>query len=234
MPAGVRDHDDLELEALRAVDRQEPDDVGALFFGDGLELRRADRAELADEADEALDVGPAELLVRAGEPRQLAQVRVAPPPVPLREDGEVVVVLREDPLAEPLERHARRQSREPVVALAEGTEELRVALRETLRERALEPDEERAPLGRTTEMEQRVVRDPDERRREDGDERLVVVAVVEEAQVREQVDDLLLVVVVASGCAECRQAELAERLLVEPCVGARGEEEHDLARRRLA
>ena len=111
-------------------------------------------SELADEADEALDVGPAQLLVRAGEARELAEVRVAAPTVPLGEDGEVVVVLGEDPLAEPLERDPRGQSREPVVALAEGAEELRVAVGEASGQRPLEPDEERAPLGRAPEVEQ--------------------------------------------------------------------------------
>ena len=91
-----------------------------------------------DEADEALDVGAAQLLVRAREPRELAQVRVAAPAVPLREDGEVVVVVGDDPLAEPLEREARRRVGEPVVALPERAEEPRVALVEVGRQRALE------------------------------------------------------------------------------------------------
>ena len=93
--AGVGDDDDLELEALRAVDREQPDDVGALLLGNRLELGGADDALLANEAHEALDVGAAQLLVRARQPRQLAQVRVAAPPVPLGEHREVVVVVGE-------------------------------------------------------------------------------------------------------------------------------------------
>jgi len=65
------------------------------------------------------------------------------------------------------------------------------------------------------------------------EERLVVVAVVQQPQVVEEVDHLLLVVVVAAGRAEGRQAEGAQLLLVHPRVGAGGEEQHDLARRRL-
>ncbi len=57
---------------------------------------------------------------------------------------------------------------------------------------------------------------------------------MQQAQVGEQVDDLLLVVVVAAGRAEGRQAELAERLLVEARIRAGGEEEDDLAGGRLA
>ena len=148
MPPRIGDHDDLELEPLRAVDREQPDDIGALLLGNGLELGRADRVELADEADEALDVRAAQLLVRAGEARELAQVRVAAAPVPLGEDGEVVVVLGDDPLAEPLERAPRGQSRQPVVALAKRAHELRVALGQAFRDGALEPAEERALLGR--------------------------------------------------------------------------------------
>ena len=83
-------------------------------------------------------------------------------------------------------------------------------------------------------MEQRVVRDPDERRCEHAHERLVVVPVVQQSQVGEQVDDLLLVVVVTAGRAEGRQTELAERRLVEARISPRGEEEDDLPRRRLA
>ena len=91
--AGVGDHDDLELQPLRRVDRQQPDGVGALLLCDRVPLRRPDRLLLLDEADEAFDIGAAQLLVRAREPRQLAQIRVAPAPVPLREHGEVVVVV---------------------------------------------------------------------------------------------------------------------------------------------
>jgi hypothetical protein len=70
-PAGVGDDDDLELEALRGVDREQPHRVRPLLLGDGLELLRPDRLLLAHEADEALDVGPAQFLVRAGEARRI-------------------------------------------------------------------------------------------------------------------------------------------------------------------
>ena len=118
--AGVGDDHHLELEPLGRVNRQQPDGVGALLLGHGVALRRPDRLLLLDEADEALDVGAAQLLVRAREPRQLAQVRVATAPVPLREHGEVVVVVGDDPLAEALEREPRRRFREPVVPLPKG------------------------------------------------------------------------------------------------------------------
>src|SRR5207237_3742967 len=89
----VGDHDHLELEPLRRVDRQQAYRVCALLLRDRLELSRSDRFLLANEADEALDVRAAELLVRAREPHQLAEVRVAAASVPLRENGEVVVVI---------------------------------------------------------------------------------------------------------------------------------------------
>ena len=107
--AGVGDDHDLELEPLRRMDREQPHGVGALLLGDRLELARADRLLLGDEADEALDVGAAQLLVRAREPRELAHVRVAAAAVPLREHGEVVVVLADDALAQPLEREPRHR-----------------------------------------------------------------------------------------------------------------------------
>ena len=71
---------------------------------------RADRVLLGDEADEALDVGPAQLLVRASETRELAQVRVAALPVAAREYGQVVVVLDED--------RSQRSSSESLVELS--------------------------------------------------------------------------------------------------------------------
>ena len=85
------------------MDRQQPDRVGALLLGDGLELRRADGLLVADEPDEALDVGAAQLLVGAREAHQLAQVRVPPLAVPAGEHGEVVVVRRDDLFAQALE-----------------------------------------------------------------------------------------------------------------------------------
>ncbi len=57
---------------------------------------------------------------------------------------------------------------------------------------------------------------------------------MQQPQVGQKVDDLLLVVVVATGRAEGREPELAERLLVELRVGAGREQEDDLARGRLA
>src|SRR5207248_3205813 len=134
----------------------------------------------ADEADEAVHVGAAQLVVRACEPRQLAQVRVAAPPVPLREDGKVVVVRGDDLFAEPLERERARGGDEALEALAEGLEEPLIPWLETFWKRALEPLVER-PLRRSAAQEnERVVRDADQRRSEHGHERLVVIAVVQE------------------------------------------------------
>ena len=72
---GVRDDHDLELEPLRRVDREQPNRASALLLGDGLELLRAERILLADEADEAGDVGAADRLVVAREAPELAEVR---------------------------------------------------------------------------------------------------------------------------------------------------------------
>ena len=229
--AGVGDDDDLELESLGRVDRQQPNGIGALFLGHGVALCGPDGLLLLDEADEALDVGAAQLLVGAREPRQLAQVGVAAAPVPLREHGEVVVVIGDDPLAEALEREPGRRLGEPVVALLEGAQEPRVVGIEIGRQRALEPGEDR-PAGRAPDQEQRVVRDADERGREHAHERLVVVAVLEQAQVGEQVDDLLLTEVAASGGAVGGEARAPQFLLVPLGIRARSEEEDDLTRGR--
>ena len=120
------------------MDREQAHRIGALLLCDGLELARADGLLLRNEADEAFDVGPAELLVRAGEPRKLAHVRVTPAAVPLREHGEVVVVRGDDLLAEPLEGEPRHRLDEPVVALPERAHETLVALGEPGRQRVLE------------------------------------------------------------------------------------------------
>ena len=116
------------------MDRQEPDGVGALLLRDGLDLTRSRRVLLADEADEALDVGPSQLLIGPRKPRQLADVRVAASAVPLCEHGQVVVVLRDDRLDEPLQADRRGERGETVVALAKGAEEPLVALRYALRD----------------------------------------------------------------------------------------------------
>ena len=136
--ARVGDDDDLELEPLRRVDRQQAHRVGAFLLGHRLELRGAERLLVAQEADEALEVRPAHLLVGAREPHQLAQVRVAAAAVPAREHRQVVVVRRDELLAEPLERQPRRGGDEPLVALLERAHEPLVALRERLRQRALD------------------------------------------------------------------------------------------------
>ena len=125
---GVRDHHDLELEPLGGMDREQPDGICALLLGDGVALGRTDCVLLGDEADEPLDVGPSELLERAGETRELAQVGVAALPVSAREDGEVVVVLDENPLAEQLQREPRRALDEPLVALQERPHEAAVVV----------------------------------------------------------------------------------------------------------
>src|SRR5207253_11216902 len=105
------------------------------------------RLALGDEADEALDVRAAQLLVGAREARELPHVRVPPAAVPLREHREVVVVLADDPLAQPFEREPSLRGDEPVEALAECEQQALLAFREPRRKRALEPGEER-PLRR--------------------------------------------------------------------------------------
>ena len=232
--ARVRDDDDLELETLRTVDGEKADSVRALLLGERLDLPGTERLLVVHEADERREIGAADRLVLPREPPQLPQVREAARTVPAREDRQVVVVLREDLLAKPLEPRARRHTNEPLVALQERAQELLLLDRDAFRQRALERGEER-PLGRASaEQHERVVRDADERRRENGGERDVVVAVVQEAEVREQVRDLLLSEVAAARRAVRGEPEPAELLLVHLGVRARGEEDDDLARHRFS
>ena len=212
------------------MDRQQANGVRALLLRDGLALGRAERVLLADEAHEALDVRAAQLLVRACEPRELAQVGVAPLAVPLGEHRQVVVVVGDHTLAEPLQREPRGRRDEPVVPLPECTHELGVALRQRRGHPALDAGEER-PLRRgAADQHQRVVGDADERRGEHRQHGLVVVAVLDQAQVLKEVVHLLLAVVALARRAVGRQVEPAQLLLVPLGVGAGGEEEHDLAR----
>ena len=232
--AGIRDDDDLELEPLRGMDRQQADRVGPLLLGHSVALRRANRLLLGDEPDETLDVGAAQLLVRACKPRELPQVRVAATPVPQRQHREVVVVLGDDLLAKPLEREPGGHLRQTLVALLERQQQPRVAFVEAGGERALDAGEDRPLRGRAPDQHERVVRDADERRGEHGQQRLVVVAVVQQTQIAEQVNDLLLAEVTASRRAVGRQPGGAQLLLVPLGIGARSEEQHDLARSRGA
>ena len=230
----VGDDDDLELESLCGMDRQQPDRVAAFLLGNGFELARPHRLLLGDEADEALDVRAAQLLVGTCETRELAQVRVAAAAVPVREHREVVVVLGDDPLAEQFQRELRREHGEPVEALLKRAQQAGIPLGERRRERLLETREDRSPTRGPTDQHERVVRHADERRGEHRQERLVVVAVVQQPQVREQVDDLLLSEVPAPGRAVRPEPRLAQLLLVPLRVGAGREEEHDLAGLRVS
>ena len=227
VPTGVRDDDHLELEPLRSVDREQAHGIRALLHGDRVTLGRSDRLLLFDEANEALEIRAAQLLVRARDPRQLAQICIPPPPVPLGEYGEVVVVVGDDPLAESFEGKARRGLDQPVVALPERAQEPDIALVEIRRERALEPGEDRPARG-PPDQQQRVVRHADEGRREHRHECFVVVAILKQAEIREQVDHLLLAEVAAAGCPVRRQTGLAQLLLVPLGIGTGGKEQDDL------
>src|SRR4029453_4667129 len=110
-----------------------------------------DRLLVTHEPEEAFDVAPAQLLVGAREPRQLADVGVAPAPVPLGEPGRGVVVLDQDLLAQALERHPGRDLHKPRVPLLEGEQEPLVLLAKALRKGALESGVERAPPRRAPE-----------------------------------------------------------------------------------
>ena len=158
----VGDDDDLELEALRAVDREQAHGVRSLLLGERLELLRPERLLVLDEADEGGEIGAADRLVFAREPPELAQVREPTGTVPAREDREVVVVLREDLLADPLEPRARRHTDEPLVPLAERAQKLLLLDRDPFRERPLERGEERPPRRAAAQEHERVVRDADE------------------------------------------------------------------------
>ena len=214
------------------MNRQEADGVAILLLGYGLQLACTDRFLLAYEADEALDVGPAQLFVGTREAGQLAHVGVAPAAVPLSERGEVVVVLGDDRLQQALERQRGREPRETLEALVKGAEKLYVLRRKLRRQSFLERQEER-PLRRCPpEQDERVVRDSDEGRGEHSHERLVVIAVVQEPQIREEVDDLLLAEVPAPGRAVRRDPEVAKLFLVPFGVGPGSEQEDDLPGRR--
>jgi hypothetical protein len=86
------------------VHRHEDDRVASLLGDRGLALPRGQRGLLVAEADEALEVGAAHRLELGSEPRELAEVRVPAVAVGHRQAGEVVVVLGDDQLAQPLER----------------------------------------------------------------------------------------------------------------------------------
>ena len=233
VPARVGHDHDLELEPLRTVNGQEANGVRALLFGDCLELPGSEHLLVADEADEAADVTAADRLVLAGEPAELAQVREPPRPVPASEHGQVVVVLGEHLLAQPLEAEPGGDAHEPLVALAESAQQAFVARREAFGEPSLERGEERAAGGAAAEEDESVVRHTHERRREDAREGDVVVPVVEETEIREEVGDLLLAEVASTGRPIRRQPFPTQRLLVALRVGSGREEHDDLARHRL-
>ena len=191
-PPRVRDDDDLELEALGRVDREQSNRVGALLLRDGVRLLRADRLLAGDEPYEPLEVGAPELFVRSRETRELAEVRVAPVPIAPGENREVVVVLGDDPLAEELERNGRGDL-EPTARSAAGTRGAAADLLREGRQAAAARGPGRPAGAALLPGSGRARRSSaDEGRRQHREECLVVVAVVQKAQVREQIDDLLL------------------------------------------
>ena len=123
----VRDDDDAELEALCRMDREQPNGVAPFLLGERLRLVCAGGLPLEDKADEPLDVAAAKGLVRAREPPELPEVRVATAPVVPCEHREVVVVLRDDLIDQPLEPGRGRERDEAFVPLPERAEELLVA-----------------------------------------------------------------------------------------------------------
>ena len=230
----VTDNDDSEFETLCRMDRQEPDGLSSLLLRHRLDFPGTCLLLVANEADEALEVGATKLLIRPCEPRQLPEVRVSPLPVPAREHCEVVVVLGDDPLAQALEPDRSRERNESLVALPKRHEETPVALGETLRRLALESREQRPATCRAPEQDEGVVRDTHQRRCEDGDERLVVIAVLEQSKVREQVDDLLLPEVPATRRTIGRKAFRSESCLVRLGTRSRREQEDDFTRCAVA
>ena len=108
LPALVGQDDHVELESLGGMHRHEDDRVAALLGDRGLALPRGQRGLLVTEADEALEVGAAHRLELGREPGELAEVGVAAVAVGHREAREVVVVLGDDQLAQPLERDLAR------------------------------------------------------------------------------------------------------------------------------
>ena len=141
-------------------------------------------------------------------------------------------MLGDDLLAQPLEGEPRHRLHQPVVALTEGAHQAFVALGEPRRQGVLEAGEEGPPRRDPAQQRERVVRDADERRREHRQQRRVVVAVLEQPEVHEQVDDLLLAEVALAGRAVRRQPRPPQLVLVPLRIGAGGEQEDDLARRR--
>ena len=228
--ARVSDDHDLELEPLGGMDRQQPHRTRSLLLRDRLELLRADRLLLSDEAREAGDVCAADGLVLACEPGELAEIGEAARAVPASEHGEVVVVLREHLLAERLEAAPRRRANEPLVALEERAQQPLVSFGEPLRQPSLERREEGTASRIPPDEYERVVRDADERGGEHGRQGHVVVAVVQQPEVREEIHDLLLPEVPAPRRAVRGQALAPKRLLVRLRIGPRREQHDDLPR----
>ena len=74
------------------MDSQQPNGTRALLLRDGLELLRAERLLVAEEAHEPGDVGAANGFVLARKPAELPEVREPARAIPTSEYREVVVV----------------------------------------------------------------------------------------------------------------------------------------------
>ena len=227
LAAGVGERDDVELEALGRMHREDPDGIDLLLGERRLRLLRRELREGADEREEAGEVGSAQRLVVACEADQLAHVGVAAAAVGLRETGEVVVVLGHDALEQIGDGELLRRVHEPVEALPERPHQPRVVLVKAVRQPVLEPAEERG-LGRAAKRVETRVGDADERRREHGEQRPIVVAAADQPEVGAQVGHLLAPVVAAADRAVGVEPGLLERRLVQVGVRARTQEHHHL------
>ena len=95
---GVGDDDDVELEPLGRMHRHQQHRLAALVGDRRLALPGRQIGLLLAELHEPLEIRPAHALELAGQPDQLADVRLAAVAVGLREQREVVVVVGDDPL----------------------------------------------------------------------------------------------------------------------------------------
>ena len=188
LPALVGQDDHVELEPLGGVHRHEDDRVAALLGDRGLALPRGQRGLLVTEPDEALEVRAAHGLELGREPRELAEVGVAAVAVGHREAGQVVVVLGDDQLAQPLERDLPGPLDQAGESLGERKRQAPVGRRQARRRLvALERREDRPLHGRPPDAEEPVVGHADQRGGEHRQERHVVISVAKEPQIGEQV-----------------------------------------------
>ena len=228
----VGDCDNRELEPLGGMHSHHPDAVMPLHLNGGHALALVAPGALLRELQKAAQVATVMVLVLAGQPHQLADVRHPPASVGLRQERQVVVEGRDRAINQRVERTQWRFGAQASEDLAKPLQPTHIGRRHrgwplTVGDRW--PNVPRAAVGvpgGLAQEPQGVGADAAGRRGKGAEQELVVERVGDDAEQPQRVLDLLLRPVAATADDVRCQPGAVERLLERVDVGE-GAQQHD-------